>query len=491
MKKLLFPLVMIVIFSILLSACQPQAPAAPPPAATAAQEAPPTAVPPTAVPPTEVPPTEVPVTEVPPAEAPTAEPVNITYWAFGSEGSAMTGGELWSDWYTKIFKQYEQDHPGVKIDFALKGYDASGSTLVVDTAVSAGTPPDVYFDTKFRVKKYRDAKLLEDLSPALTAADSDAYDPTVLAGSKDGEATWSIPADGGYFNMIVNKSLFEKAGLTDLLPKGPDYSWTTEEFMKACEAINKPPDVYCTAFFAGSTSMDSATNLWLAGYPDCKFFDQAAGKYTVNSPACVEAFTFLHSIYEKGYMVPGAAGLIDDTTDPYWLNQQVAALAQGNWYASITSKAVDSKTIQPFDYIFVQVPNKPGAPVTPAGMANPDVWGVFKQSDPARLKAIYELIQYMQQPEIAAQIAAGWGKIPVRKDAKFESDNPAVAEPLAAARKFGSYDPYFVNGVPCGYNDVRQAWATARQALWQDNANIQQILDDFVQAADGIIAGCQ
>jgi len=403
----------------------------------------------------------------------------------------MTDGTLWADWYGKVFKQYQQDHPGVTIDFALKGYDASGSTLVVDTAVAAGTPPDIYFDTKFRVKKYQDAGLLDDLSPALTAADTAAYDPAVLAGSKNGNVLWSIPADGGYWNMIVNTDLFKAAGLTDLLPKAPDYTWTTDEFMKACQGINKPPKVYCTAFFAGSTSMDSATNEWLAGWPDCKFYDAATQQYTVNSPACVEAFTFLHGIYDKGLMVPGAAGLIDDTTDPYWLSQQVAILDQGNWYDSITKKGVASNAIKPFNYIFVQVPNKTGTPVTPVGMSNPDVWGVFKQSDPAKQKAIYDLIQFMQKPDMATQIAVGWGKIPVRTDATFQSSDPAVAEPLAAARKFGSYDPYFVNGVPCGYNDVRQAWAEARQAFWQNNANIQTVLDDFVKRADGIVAACK
>jgi hypothetical protein len=97
----------------------------------------------------------------------------------------------------------------------------------------------------------------------------------------------------------------------------------------------------------------------------------------------------------------------------------------------------------------------------------------------------------MQKPDIAAQIAVGWGKIPVRTDATIQSDDPVVAEPLAAARKFGSYDPYFVNGVPCGYTDVRQAWAEARQQFWQDNADIQAILNAFVERADGIIAACK
>lgn len=476
MKKLAFLLTVLTILSTMLAACAPAATPAPAPAPTEAPA-------PTAAPaPTEVP---------PPTATAAPAPVTITYWAFGSEGSAMADGTLWTDWYGKLFKDYEAAHPGVTVDFALKGYDASGSTLVVDTAVAAGTPPDIYFDTKFRVKKYQDAKLLEDLTPALTADDLKAYDAAATAGSKSGNMMWSIPADGGYWNMIVNKSLFDKAGKSDLLPKGPDYSWTTEEFMKACEAINDPANkVWCTAFFAGSTSMDSATNEWLAGFPDCKFFDPATTTYTVNSPACVEAFTFLHGIYEKGLMVPGAAGLIDDTTDPYWLDQQVAILGQGNWYDSITKKGVAANTTKPRDVIFVQFPNKPGSPVTPAGMSNPDVWGVFKQSDPAKLKAIYDLVQFMQKPDIATQIAVGWGKLPVRTDATFKSDDPAVAEPLAAARKFGSYDPYFVNGVPCSYTDVRTAWAETRQAFWQDKADVQALLDAFVERANGIVGAC-
>ena len=325
MKKIGFLFVLFVILSILMASCQSQATATPAPVAATEEEAAP-------------PPTEAPVKEI-----------TISYWAFGSEGSAMNeSGELWADWYAKVFEQYQAEHPGVTIDFALKGYDASGTTLFIDTAVAAGTPPDVYFDTKFRVKKYFDAGLLADLGPALTAEDIAAYDPAVFAGSKSGDMTWSIPASGGYWNFIVNKSLFEKAGKADLLPQAPDYAWTTEEFITACNAINDPPNVYCTAFFAGSPSMDSATNQWLAGFPACEFYNQDTKQYTVNSPECVEAFTFLHTIYDQNLMVPGAAGLIDDTTDPYWLNQQVAMLGQGNWYDSITKKAIGEGTIEPF-----------------------------------------------------------------------------------------------------------------------------------------------
>jgi len=399
-------------------------------------------------------------------------------------------GELWSDWYTNVFNEYEEAHPGVDVDFALRGYDASGTTLFIDTAVAAGSPPDIYFDTKFRVKKFYDEGLLVDLNPALTEQDIANYEPAVFVGSYDGDVLWSIPASGGYWNFIVNKTVFEKAGLQDLLPKAPDYAWTTEEFMEACRAINNPPDLYCTAFFAGSPSMDSATNHWLAGFPDCQYYNAETQEYTVNSPACVEAFEFLHTLYSEGLIVPGAAGHIDDTIDPYWLSSQVAMLGQGNWYDTITRRSISEGAIEPFEYMHVQFPNKPGAPVTPVGMSNPDVWGVFKQDDPAKLAAIYDLVAYMQQPEIAAQISAGWGKIPVRKDAPFASDDPAVSAWLDAARKFGAFNSYFNDGVPCNFNDVRQAWAEARQEFWQDGADIQAILDAFVDRANSIISAC-
>ncbi len=417
--------------------------------------------------------------------------ININYWIFGSEGSAMSDtGELWSDWYTKIFNEFEASHPGVNIDFALRGYDAGGTTLFIDAAVAAGTPPDIYFDTKFRVKKYYDMGLLADLAPALSEDDIKAYNKAVFAGSMDGDVIWSIPASGGYWNYIVNTTVFEKAGLAYLLPQAPDYTWTTDQFLAAARAINNPPTLYATAFFAGSPSMDSATNHWLAGFPDAFFFDKQNKTYTANSPECMEVWTFLHQLYDEGLLVPGAAGHIDDTIDPYWLNQQVAMLGQGNWYDKITKSSINEGTIEPFEYIHVQFPNKPGEPPTPVGMSNPDVWGVFIQQDTEKMKVIYELINFMQQPEIAARIAAGWGKVPVRDDAPFASDDPSVSAWIAAARKFGAYNSYFDDGVPCNFSEVRQAWADARQAFWQDDVDIKAIMDEFVKRANAIIADC-
>ncbi len=122
MKRMQSVMSGVALVSLLLAACQPAATPTP-----AAVDAPTSA------------PADPTVAAAPATEAPAAaEPITITYWAFGSEGAAMSGGELWDDWYNQVFDAYEAEHPGVTIDFALKGYDASGSTLVVDTAIAAG-----------------------------------------------------------------------------------------------------------------------------------------------------------------------------------------------------------------------------------------------------------------------------------------------------------------------------------------------------------------
>ena len=82
---------LVILATVLLSACAPQATVAPA-TAVPATAVPPTAVPPTKVPPTAVPPTAVPPTAVPPTEAPTVEPTAVP-----TEGPTATPPALASE----------------------------------------------------------------------------------------------------------------------------------------------------------------------------------------------------------------------------------------------------------------------------------------------------------------------------------------------------------------------------------------------------------
>ena len=70
-----------------------------------------------------------------------------------------------------------------------------------------------------------------------------------------------------------------------------------------------------------------------------------------------------------------------------------------------------------WEYLLVNYPHKPDAPPPPMGTWNPHTWSVFKQENPEKLAVILDFINYMQQPDIAMQIAAGWNEVAVRNDA--------------------------------------------------------------------------
>ena len=436
------------------------------------------------------------VTQRGPAPAVAQQPIEITYWAFGSEGSAKADtGEMWSDWYGKKLDAYQKANPGVTINFALKGMESGGTTLYVDSAVAAGTPPDIYYDDIFRVQKYYQAGLLDRVDGALTAEDKAAYPAAFLALMTDSAGKlYAIPAGTGYQGYGINKTMFDQAGLTDLLPKDPDRNWTTDEFTAACKAINKPPDRYCTIFFAKTPSSDALFNSFFGGFPGCAMFDPAAKKYVVNSPACVEAMKWLHSLSDQGLIVPGPAGFTDDDAQAYWQRQQIA---MGGGYGfdlkAITANGLKDGTIKgPMETYIVNFPHKPGSPPTPLGTFNPHVWSVFKQEDPKKLEAILSLISYMQKPENVVELAAGWSEAAVRQDAPNPwKDDPDWAWAVSEAQKVGARNYYFWQGVPCSYNEVRLAWAEARQAFWEPNSDIQTILDDFVAKANDIIGQCK
>jgi multiple sugar transport system substrate-binding protein len=439
---------------------------------------------------------EVVVTQEVEVEVP-METYDIDYWIFAAEGGKnQYTGELYSEYYERVIDEYEAEHPNVNIDFSFRGAVEGGTTTFIDAAVAAGDPPDIYYDADFRAQKYAQAGLLENVDDALTPEDRAAYNQTVLATEMNPDGTlWAIPAGMGFTAYIANKTLFENAGALDLLPEDPDRVWTTDEYMEACRAVNDPDNnVYCTVFYAKDPSSDAGFNNFFAGWPGCDLFDMETKQYVVNSPECVEAMTWLHNLQEEGLIVPGPAGLSDIEVDGYWVRQEVALLHYGFWFNQLTQTSLEDGTAEaPFEYVLINYPQKPGAPPAPMGTWIPHVWTVFKQEDPGKRAAIMDFVNYMQQPERVVEIAAGWGEVAVRQDApNWYEDDPDWEWVLSVVPKTDSKNYYYSTGVPCNYNEVRQAWAEARQDFWDSPVeDIPQILADFEDLANSIIAECE
>ena len=95
-------------------------------------------------------------------------PTKITAWFFGSEDQKLPDGTPIGQWWRdNVVKPFMEQNPGIEVDFAMKGAEAGGTTLFVDTAFAAGQPPDVYMDSLFRIGKYGQKDALLPLNPIL------------------------------------------------------------------------------------------------------------------------------------------------------------------------------------------------------------------------------------------------------------------------------------------------------------------------------------
>jgi ABC-type glycerol-3-phosphate transport system substrate-binding protein len=423
-------------------------------------------------------------------------PTKVTAWFFGSEDQKLPDGTPIGQWWRdNVVKPFMDANPGIEVDFAMKGYEAAGTTLFVDTALAAGQPPDVYMDSLFRMGKYGQKDQLLPMNPILTPEKRETIDPQALTAATKNGITWALLTDNSFPDaLIVNRALWKAKGAEDLLPKGPDRDWTTEEFEKACQAINDPPNLNCAFFFAKTPSYDHAMYAWLAPFGAQRF---APGVYTAvtdNSPEAIAGHTWIKSLLDKGLAVPGPAGLVDDDMDAYLL-QGKTAVGSGGWYelGLVQAGQKDGSLKVEWDPYMVNYPypadKKPGPLANLGGRG----WSAFKTGDHAKEAAALKWIDYVTDPElnIKVQTAAGGGLagIPLITPKDWDpktlyGDNEDWNWIIRMAKERGTLDMGYT--AP-NFNEVRAKWAEMRQAAWSGDMTVEAASAEWEKKANEIL----
>ena len=116
------------------------------------------------------------------------------------------------DWDKLMATQYMAAHPNVKIDVQLIAFTDAQTKMAA--AVSAGQPPDVYFDADTRQTQWAAKGLVEDMSklvPDIWAR----IDPGMQKNVTVAGVPYGIPFYASPGNFIkVNTAIFDAAGVT-------------------------------------------------------------------------------------------------------------------------------------------------------------------------------------------------------------------------------------------------------------------------------------
>ena len=376
---------------------------------------------------------------------PAAAPVEITWWAFPTFG-------VDSGYEQELITAFNAVHPEISVKLVTLDFQAGPEALA--SAIEAGTAPDVLFDAPGRIIEYgRNGKLvaLDDMFTADFVADVGNND--LLGACKADGVAYMYPLSVAPFYMGLNKEALEKADALQYVNLEGDRAWTTDNFVKMCEALAKaaptqvPGIVYCGAQGGDQGTRALVNNLYGSTIVG------ADGKWTIDANG-IKALTLLQDMVKNKSLDAGFSYAAAEELQDFMNGVCAMTFCWGTTNA-ITYKAED------YTQISVPFPSDDGKPSLEY-LANG--FCVFDNKDAAKAEAAKTFIQFIcDDATWGPQSVVKSGAFPVRQS--FGDLYPGDAEKALLASWTQYYGPYY-NTLP-NFSTMRVEWWNMLQRIFQ------------------------
>ena len=321
-QQLSWLLGLIVVMSMILSACGA-------PAATEAPAA--------EAPAAEAPAAEAPAAEAPAAEAP-AEAVTIRYVMWDSNQLAP---------YQACADAFTAANPSITVSVEQQGWDDYWNAI--GTGFVSGDAPDVFTDHLAKFPEFAVNEQIMDIQPFM---DRDGVDTSVyLPGLADlwvrEGKRYGLPKDWDTVAIVYNKDMFEKAGIDPEIMK--TWTWNAQDGGSFTEtvakltlddqgrngldpAFDKTKVVQYGYIHQGAGGFSGQTQ-WssFAGSNGFKFTDGPwTSVYHYDDPKLAETLAWYRGLVEKGY-APSVETLSGVGGDGFFVAGNGAMTSEGSW----------------------------------------------------------------------------------------------------------------------------------------------------------------
>jgi multiple sugar transport system substrate-binding protein len=437
--------VMIMLITVLLSACSPAANNVAPTQGSQAAQA----------------------TEPAQAAAPKVEPANLkfTFW----------GGELDAQVYQKRIDLFMAKNPDIKVELV---YIPSDYSQKVQTMIAGGTAPDI-MQLSEDVHSYSARGQIISLNDYVTKSGIDIKVRYGETGGLSGAYTYqdnlyAMPDRGGALVLYYNKDMFDTAGLSY-----PTKDWTWTEFLDAAQklTIRNGDTVEQYGWAAGGWWPWWMSFMYMNGG---MVLDEN-GKPAANSPENVQAIQFYNDLVYTHKVAPSPedyANLGLGGPDPLFAQGKVAMATTGFWGIGGLKDATFNWDISP---LFQN--KKPATVLFGSGFAiskdckNPDAaWKVidFLTSEEGQMPIVENLQDAPVNIAVLnsdAFLKASWSETPLNMVAMGESAN--IAFPLPLSPK---------------WNEMMTVFDTNLGEVFAGRAEVQPTMDTIQQQLEELFA---
>lgn len=460
--KRLFPLFsLLIMLSMIMSACGTPATTVAP-AATDLPEAEPAK--------TEAPePTEAPApaeTEAAPAETEpaateaeeAAEPVTIVFYQRGY----VDGGEDAGSVSTKAaVDKFMEAHPNITVEIVGIPWTAEGDTKL-EAALAARSDINVFRVTSPNLPRYAKQGILSEITPFLTEEDkADFYESGFQVATVDGKV-YAWPLWVTAISIFANTDIFKERGVE--LPSIEE-PWTWDEFVEAAKQLTYTRDDGTQVFGFTASSKWGAVEYYPLMYIDGGRIISEDGKtFVQNQPEGVSALDKIASLALEHMVTPPDFGTVDQAgvRSQFKDIKNVAMLMSTPGFLPDLEK-------ESFPLAILPPPlGDTGQLVTNGAMG---LYAVVDVEDQAQLEAAHLFASYLTGSQVAKDIE-GWQLAPGLRRSNTSYATTETREVIARLVEYGVYEVPLAVSAEVGNN-----YGAALQAIILGEMTAQEAMD--------------
>lgn len=359
---------------------------------------------------------------------------SLTFWI-----STVPGQD--AGW-KKMVAQYKKE-TGVSVKLVNIPYD--GYTTKLHNAAQANSLPDVA--TVPALDPIWSNKLV-DLS-SIANNKTNKINKNFVAKDSSGKVL-SIPSDVTASGMFINKSLFEKAGVS--YPTSPEKTWTWTEFIKAANKVREKTDAKYSLTFDQSPSRLRAMVYEMGGQ---YVHADSSGKFSVDAATKKAVNTFVGWNDDK--TMPKSVWTSGADPSAMFQSGDVVAYWSGVWQV-----AAFSDSIKKFEWASVPTPAQPvqASDVNSGGMTV----GFNNNADAA--KAATKFLSWLYEPAHYQALCEASGFLPV--ESGLNPKYPFKSEAAQAAFKLYNESIPLYAPISGYFNSAQTNWVLKGKSLTED-----------------------
>ena len=338
----------------------------------------------------------------------------------------------------------------------------------VNSAITAEKAPDLIMEGPERlVTNWGDKGYLVDLSDMFDDTDRSEINAAAMAAcTHSSGAVYEYPLVITAHCMAINKNAFEAAGALQYVDL-ENHTWTTENFIKAVEALSAEYDTVGAVYCKGQGG-DQGTRALINNLYGGTFATSSHDKYTWDDPLNIKALEQLKSMNGIEFDASLEGG------------DEIAKFYQGalkmafcwNIAQQLNPNQADTGaglTISGDEIVFMGFPSESGTPALQGG-----IWGfgIFDNGDDAKIDAAKTFIKWMCDSEHTVDAVKTANYFAARSAAEG-TDLSGVWADNEIMNEYQVLMPYLGD-----YYQVTTGWAGARTEWWtmlQEVGNGQDI----------------